>query len=72
MNRIFDLQFAIGLFFLIVGLLLLLYYILGEAASGAKVNLYCGVLFVVFGGCFLFSVIVKRIIRCKMEFFFRK
>ncbi|SDE09818.1 hypothetical protein [Niabella drilacis] len=56
MNKLFDLRFVIGLFFLVTGLLLVLYYIVKGTALDGKVNLYCGILFVVFGSSFLLSV----------------
>ena len=51
MNKLFDLQFVIGLFFLVVGLLLLSYRLISSAAiiSKNEINLYCGGLFSVFG-----------------------
>ncbi|MFV8346167.1 hypothetical protein [Flavobacterium sp. ZB4P13] len=50
MNKLFDLRFVIGLFFLIIGLLLLGYAFLSDATEyKMKVNLYCGLLFSSFG-----------------------
>lgn len=50
MNKLFDLRFVIGLFFLIIGLLLLGYAFLSDVAEyKMKVNLYCGLLLVSFG-----------------------
>ncbi|TDE44875.1 hypothetical protein E0I26_06970 [Flavobacterium rhamnosiphilum] len=46
MNKLFDLRFVIGLFFLIIGLLLIGYSFLSDATEYKKeVNLYCGLLF---------------------------
>lgn len=56
MNKLFDLRFVIGLFFLVTGLLLVLYHVTKETAPEETVNLYCGILFIIFGGSFLLSV----------------
>ena len=50
MNKLFDLRFVIGVFFLIVGFLLLIYsFLSGDPTEGAhKVNLWCGSLFIIF------------------------
>ncbi len=47
MNKLIDLRFVIGLFFLVVGILLFIYhfFITGETEG---VNLWCGILFIVF------------------------
>lgn len=51
MNKLFDLRFVIGLFFFVIGILLLLYYFI--AAKGidqrSDVNLWSGLAFVLFG-----------------------
>jgi len=47
MNKLFDLRFVIGLFFVLAGLLLLAYALL---AGGAALNGWCGALFLLFGG----------------------
>lgn len=50
MNKLFDLRFVIGLFFLIIGLLLIGYSFLSDFTEYKKeVNLYCGLLFSSFG-----------------------
>jgi ABC-type Na+ efflux pump permease subunit len=50
MNKLFDLRFVIGLFFLIIGLLLMGYVFLSDITEYQKeVNLYCGLLFTSFG-----------------------
>jgi hypothetical protein len=50
MNKLFDLRFVIGLFFLIIGMLLIAYSFLSDAGEYKKeVNLYCGLLFSSFG-----------------------
>ena len=48
MKKLFDLRFVIGLFFLIVGILLLGYSLLSQTGAHA-VNTWCGGLFGVFG-----------------------
>ena len=47
-NRLTSLSFIIGLFFSIVSLILLVGYLAGDALK-AKINLYSGVIFLVFG-----------------------
>lgn len=47
MNKLIDLRFVIGIFFLIIGLLLLIYHFMKESAT--DVNLWCGAVFGAFG-----------------------
>ena len=47
MNKLIDLRFVIGIFFLIVGLILLIYHFV--AGGDTDVNLWCGAGFSVFG-----------------------
>jgi len=51
MSKLFDLRFVIGSFFLIVGLLLLVYSFVGSglSAEGHSINRWCGISFAVFG-----------------------
>ncbi len=51
MKKLFDLRFVIGLFFLAVGILLLGYHFLSaeSKASGSSVNMWGGLLYLVFG-----------------------
>ena len=49
MNKIFDLRFVIGLFFLVVGILLLVHSFIATAGDGQTVNRWCGFVFSVFG-----------------------
>ena len=48
MNKLFDLRFVIGCFFLVVGLLLLVYGFF-SSANDQSVNRWCGGIFVIFG-----------------------
>jgi hypothetical protein len=48
MNKLFDLRFIIGLFFSVIGILLLVYHFIFSPATD-KVNLQCSILFTVFG-----------------------
>jgi hypothetical protein len=52
MNRLFDLKFVIGIFFLAVGVVLIGYSFIatGRTAEAGRVNLYCGLLMGAFGG----------------------
>lgn len=51
MNKLFDLKFVIGIFFLILGVLLLTYalFSLGPFIAGKKINFFCGLFMGVFG-----------------------
>lgn len=51
MNKLFDLRFVIGSFFLVVGILLLAYsfFAVTSADYSQTVNRWCGVVFIVFG-----------------------
>lgn len=49
MNKLFDLRFAIGLFFTIVGLILIVYGFFSANREYSAVNWGCGLLFAVFG-----------------------
>ncbi len=46
MNKLFDLRFVIGLFFLVVGLLLIVYGFVSNQDNA--INRLCGILFTVF------------------------
>lgn len=48
MKRLLDLRFVIGVFFLIVGVLLLVNSF-AKAQEGTDVNRWCGIIFSVFG-----------------------
>jgi hypothetical protein len=50
MKKLFDLRFVIGVFFLVIGVILLGYgFIASTASTGRSVNLWCGTIFVLFG-----------------------
>jgi uncharacterized membrane protein HdeD (DUF308 family) len=48
MNKFFDLRFVIGLFFLIVGILLLIYSFTNVHEAHQAVNRWCSISFIVF------------------------
>lgn len=48
MNKFFDLRFVIGIFFLAVGILLLVYSFTNPTVEHAAVNRWCGIAFMVF------------------------
>ena len=48
MNKFFDLRFVIGVFFLAVGILLLIYSFTNETVSHAAVNRWSSITFIVF------------------------
>jgi len=58
MSKLFDLRFVIGVFFTIIGLLLLLYsfFIAGNAESEQTINRYTGLTFLAFG---IFMIILS-------------
>ncbi|RED23650.1 hypothetical protein BD847_2713 [Flavobacterium cutihirudinis] len=51
MNKLYDLRIVIGIFFLIIGFLLMGYafFLDGSLEENIKINLYCGLLFLSFG-----------------------
>lgn len=51
MSKLFDLRFIIGLFFTVVGLMLLIYGLMtrNEVANAHEVNRWCGACFTLFG-----------------------
>lgn len=48
MNKFFDLRFVIGTFFLILGLMLVVYGLVVFGQSHSDVNIICGVIFIIF------------------------
>ncbi len=48
MNKFFDLRFVIGLFFLVVGTLLLIYSFTNVQEAHQSVNRWCSISFIVF------------------------
>jgi hypothetical protein len=54
-KRLNELNFVIGVFFTIVSLILLADYLFAKGSTG-KLNLYTGLVFLVFG---LFMIIIK-------------
>lgn len=55
MKKFFDLRFVIGIFFLVIGLLLLAHSLLVSTAVefNAHVNLYSSFVFIAFAACML-------------------
>jgi hypothetical protein len=50
MKKLYDLRFVIGIFFLVIGVLLLLYSFLSKAEVNLQsINRYCGIAFTLFG-----------------------
>ncbi|HEU0065359.1 MAG TPA: hypothetical protein VFQ58_10015 [Flavisolibacter sp.] len=50
MNKLFDLRFVIGVFFLVIGVLLLIYSFLSKAEVDMQtINRWSGSIFTVFG-----------------------
>jgi hypothetical protein len=52
-KKLNDLQFIIGLFFAAIALILLISAMISESMSG-RLNIYTGVVFLVFGLCMMF------------------
>ena len=59
MDKFFDLRFVIGLFFLIVGILLLGYSFTNEHEAHQEVNRLCSISFIVFAVVMLFLAFGK-------------
>ena len=49
MNKLLDLRFVIGVFFTVLGILLLGYSFTQENANASTTNRWCGIVFAVFG-----------------------
>jgi uncharacterized membrane protein len=49
MKKLFDLRFVIGLFFGIIGIVLIVYAFLGSTTDATSINKWCGIIFTVFG-----------------------
>lgn len=49
MNKLFDLRFVIGIFFTIIGLMLVGYSFTSLIRDSASINRWSGVVFMVFG-----------------------
>ena len=62
MKKLLDLRFVIGSFFAIVGILLVLYYLLSSKGAGeTMINIWCGILFLLFGGVMIFLSYINKI-----------
>ncbi|MBI1344276.1 MAG: hypothetical protein GC171_15235 [Terrimonas sp.] len=62
MKKLLDLRFVIGGFFTLVGIFLSVYYILGpkDTTVNTQVNIWCGLLFLLFGiGMVILSYVSK-------------
>jgi len=59
MNKLFDLRFVIGIFFLIIGILLLGYGLFSSRTM--EVNKWCGILFISFGAFMLIFSFRKKV-----------
>ena len=49
MSKLFDLRFVIGVFFLAIGILLLIHSFVADEQAVQGVNRWCGVAFTLFG-----------------------
>ncbi|MBA2498540.1 MAG: hypothetical protein H0V30_02325 [Chitinophagaceae bacterium] len=56
MNKLFDLSFVIGIFFTIVGLLLLFYGFSAGEEAARTINKWCGLAFTIFG---IFMILIS-------------
>ena len=54
MNRLIDLRFVIGLFFFVIGIILLGYSFITSVVDAVSINRWCGILFIAFGAFMLF------------------
>jgi len=59
MNKILDLRFVIGVFFTLIGLLLVGYSFMGSLENGQSINRWCGIIFSVFGIVMILLSFVK-------------
>jgi uncharacterized membrane protein len=62
MNKFLDLRFTIGIFFLVIGILLLGHslFSIPEAGFNKTVNLYCSIFFIIFSVVMLLLSIDKK------------
>ncbi|HEY5461837.1 MAG TPA: hypothetical protein VIJ95_01160 [Hanamia sp.] len=60
MNKFFDLRFVIGAFFLVVGILLLIYSFTNTTAVHAAVNRWSSIFFIVFAVVMMLLSIDKK------------
>ena len=60
MNKFFDLRFVIGLFFLIIGILLLAYSFTNVHEAHQSVNRWCAISFIIFATVMLILSIDKK------------
>lgn len=58
MNKILDLRFVIGVFFTLIGLLLV-GYSFSSAINSSDVNRWCGIIFAIFGIIMILLSFVK-------------
>ena len=56
MNKFFDLRFVIGAFFLVVGIMLLIYSFFNEAVAHAAVNRWSSIFFIIFA---VFMIVIS-------------
>lgn len=56
MNKFFDLRFVIGVFFLVVGIMLLIYSFFNEGVAHAAVNMWSAIFFIIFA---VFMIIIS-------------
>lgn len=59
MKRFYDLRFVIGIFFLVVGILLVAYGVFSSASEGMYVNKWCGIIFIAFS-VFMLILSIKK------------
>jgi hypothetical protein len=59
MKKLYDLRFVIGMFFLVIGVLLIGYVLFASTSVGVSINKWCGILFILFGG-FMLALSLKK------------
>ncbi len=60
MNKFFDLRFVIGLFFSVIGILILLYSFTNLHEAHQSVNRWCSISFIVFGAIMIILAFGKN------------
>jgi len=61
MKKLFDLRFVIGIFFIVIGILILLYGFFDPVSDPMAVNKWCGFVFTLFGVLMLILSLRKPI-----------
>ena len=54
MNKLLDLRFVIGVFFTLIGLMLVIFSFTSQEEAAQNINRWCGIVFALFGVLMIF------------------